>query len=142
MGANVVASGSIQAYRKVEAQSRSPLELVVMLYDGALASLTEARQAAARGEVRKQGAAVSKALAIICSLQETLNLEEGGTVAAELDRIYHYASRRLLDVTVSKDLKALNEVHKLLTCLRDAWHQIASQPAEAAASRPSSAALP
>jgi flagellar protein FliS len=123
----VIASGTIQAYRKVEAQSRSPLELVVMLYDGALASLTEARSAAAHGDARRQSVAVSKALAIVCSLQETLNLSEGGSVAAELDRLYTYASRRLLDVTVKKDVAALVEVHKLLTCLRSAWHEIATQ---------------
>jgi flagellin-specific chaperone FliS len=58
-------------------QSRSPLELVVMLYDGALASLTDARSAASRGDARKCAAA---------------------------------------------------EVHKLLAGLRDAWHQIATQP--------------
>src|SRR5262245_540489 len=98
-----------------------------MLYDGALASITEARNAAARGETRLQGAAVSKALAIVASLQETLNLDDGGSVAAELDRLYTYASKRLLDVTLDKDLSALAEVHKLLTTLRDAWHEIATE---------------
>jgi flagellar protein FliS len=112
----------------VEVQSRSPLELVVMLYDGALASLTEARAAAATADARKRSAAVSKALSIICALQETLNLDEGGTVAAELDRLYSYATQRLLDVTVKNDHMAIAEVHRLLTGLRDAWQQIATQP--------------
>ena len=107
-----------------------------MLYDGALASLTEARSAEARGDARKRSAAVSKTLAIICSLQETLNLDEGGMVAAELDRLYSYASQRLLDVTVKKDLAAISEVHKLLTGLRDAWHQIATQQLQTTAVHP------
>jgi flagellar secretion chaperone FliS len=123
----VVATGTVEAYRQVHVQSRSPLELVVMLYDGALVNLAEARAAAVRGDVQKRGASISKALAIICSLQETLNLAEGGTVAAELDRLYTYASQRLLDATAHQDVSAIGEVHKLLTCLRDAWHQIATQ---------------
>ena len=113
------------AYRQVEAQSRSPLELIVMLYDGALARLTEASTAAARGDVRAQGTAVSRALAIISSLQETLNLQAGGDVAAELDRLYTYASGRLIDVTLKGDVAGIQEVHRLLSGLRDAWHQIA-----------------
>jgi flagellar protein FliS len=113
------------AYRQVEAQSRSPLELVVMLYDGALARLTEAGAAAARGDLRARGTAVSKALAIIASLQETLNVEAGGTVAVELDRLYAYASQRLLDVTLKQDTSGIHEVHRLLSQLRDAWQQIA-----------------
>lgn len=118
-------SRGASAYRQVEAQSRSPLELVVMLYDGALARLTEASAAAARGDVRAQGTAVSKALAIITALQETLNLQAGGDVAAELDRLYTYASGRLVDVTLKGDIAAVHEVHHLLSGLRNAWHQIA-----------------
>lgn len=132
----MVAVATIDAYRQVEAQSRSPLELVVMLYDGALASLTEAKSAAQRGEDAKRAAAVAKALAIICSLQETLNLTDGGHVAEELDRLYHYASTRLVDVTVKQDLSALSEVHKLLASVRAAWHEIAAQSMIAAAARP------
>lgn len=119
----------IHAYRRVEAETRSPLELVVLSYDGVLSSLSEASAAAARGDLRRRGAAVSKALAIICSLQESLNVAEGGAIAAELDRLYTYASRRLLEVTSKHDVSGLQEVHKLMSGLRDAWHQIATSPA-------------
>jgi flagellar protein FliS len=110
--------------------------LVVLLYDRAIAGLTEAHQAAARGDLRTRASAVSKALAIICALQETLNLEEGGALAEELDRLYDYATRRLVEVNTNQDLTALTEVHKLLETLRGAWQQIATQPAVPAASRP------
>jgi flagellar protein FliS len=124
LNANVRAA---TAYRRVEAQSRSPLELVVMLYDGVLISLSEASAAAARGDVATRAAAVSKSLTIIGALQSTLNVTEGGSVAIELDRIYTYASQRLIDVTTKKDYSALTEVHKLLTTIRDAWEQIAKE---------------
>jgi flagellar protein FliS len=117
------------AYRQVEAQSRSPLELVVMLYDGALTRLTEAAAAGARGDLHARGTAISKALAIISALQETLNVQAGGTVAEELDRLYTYASHRLLDVTLKQDVSGIHEVHRLLSGLRDAWQQIAQAEA-------------
>lgn len=98
-----------------------------MSYDGALASLTDASVAAARGDLRKRGAAILKAVMIVGALQESLNVAEGGAVAAELDRLYNYASGRLLDVTLKQDETALAEVHTLLTGLRDAWHQIATR---------------
>ena len=123
---NAIVRGA-NAYRRVEAQSRSPLELVVMLYDGAISSLSEASAAAARGDIATRAAAVSKSLSIIGALQSTLNVREGGTVALELDRIYTYASQRLLDVTTKKDYAALTEVHKLLATIRDAWEQIAKE---------------
>jgi flagellar protein FliS len=115
------------AYRQVDAQSRSPLELVVMLYDGVLSHLSEATAAVERGDLVTRSAAVSRSLSIIGALQSTLNVEEGGAVAIELDRLYTYASQRLIDVTTKQDFKALTEVHKLLTTIRDAWEQIAKE---------------
>jgi len=115
------------AYRRVDAESRSPLELVVMMYDGVLGSLSEGATAAARRDLAARAAAVSKSLAIIGALQSTLNLQDGGPVAAELDRLYTYASQRLIDVTLKQDISGLTEVHRLLTTVRDAWHQIAKE---------------
>jgi flagellar secretion chaperone FliS len=113
-------------YRRTEVQSSSPVGLVVMLYDGALRFINEAREAIARQDVRARTTAVSKTLAIIAELQNTLNMREGGEVAAELDRLYSYMSTRLLDVTAKSDVTAANEVHKLLTTLRDGWSQVAA----------------
>ena len=123
-------SRGIHAYRQVQTESRSPLELVVLLYDGALANLTQAHEAASRGDVAQRGRSISKTLAIIGSLQENLNIEQGGAIAEELDRLYTYAMARLLDVTVKQDVSAITEIRKLLVGLREAWHQAAAQPSQ------------
>jgi len=79
------ASRAAQAYRRVESESRSPLELVVMMYDGALRFLGEAADAAERGDLRARAHAISRVMAIISELQNTLDLEKGGAVADQLD---------------------------------------------------------
>lgn len=115
-----------EAYRRTEAQSRSPVELVLMLYDGALRFVAEARAAVARNDIASRGAAISRALAIVAELQNTLDVKTGGDIARELDRLYSYINIRLLDVTAKRDAAALEEVQKLLTTLREAWLQVAS----------------
>lgn len=125
----IAATRAAQAYRRVESESRSPLELVVMLYDGALRFVTDAQTAHARKDLRARGNAISRTLAIIGELQNTLDLEKGGAVADELDNLYTYINSRLLDVTLKHDASACDEVHKLLSTLREAWSQAASQPA-------------
>ena len=122
------ASRAAQAYRRVESESRSPLELVVMLYDGALRFVNDARDAHARRDLRARGTAISKTLAIIGELQNTLDMERGGAVAEQLDNLYTYINSRLLDVTMKQDITACDEVHKLLSTLRDSWAQVATQP--------------
>ena len=97
-----------------------------MLYDGAIRFVADARQAIASKNVRARTEAVSRALAIVAELQITLNMKDGGDVARELDRLYAYISARLLDVTAKADDGAAQEVHKLLTTLREGWSQIAA----------------
>jgi len=117
------------AYRQTEVQSRSPLELVVMLYDGVLRFVGEARDAMARHDLTAKREAMSRALAIVSELQSTLNLTEGGQVAASLDGLYTYINGRLLDASMTGDVAALEECARLVTPLRDAWMQIATAPA-------------
>ena len=98
------ASRAAQAYRRVESESRSPLELVVMLYDGALRFVGEARAAHTAKDLPARGNAISKTLAIIAELQNTLDTEKGGAIAEQLDELYTYIQSRLLDVTMKQDI--------------------------------------
>lgn len=120
-----------EAYKRTSVQSSSPLELVVMLYDGAIRFVIEAREAIARNDVRGRSSAVSRTLAIIAELQNTLNLKDGGEVGRELDRLYSYVNAKLLEVTAQGDDEAAREVQKLLTTLREGWSQIAAGGATA-----------
>jgi flagellar protein FliS len=123
----VIRSGrAADAYRRVEVETRTPLELVTMLYDGALRFVSESRAAHERGDIAARGAAVSRALAIVGELQGTLNFEKGGAIADDLNRLYAYVQERLITITTKGDLTACDEVHKLLKPLRDSWAELAT----------------
>jgi flagellar protein FliS len=113
------------AYRRMEAETRSPMELVVMLYDGAIRFMQEAREAIGRKDVVARTEATRRALDVIAELQNTLNLTEGGDIARELDRLYTYISTRIVDVTRG-DAAAADEICKLLGTLREGWLQAAA----------------
>lgn len=122
-----------QAYQQTMVQSRSPLELVVMLYDGAIRYMTEARDAMARRDLSAKRDALSRSMAIVGELHATLNMSEGGQIAVSLDALYSYVNARLLDATMKGDASAIDESIKLIGQLRDAWVQIAAQQQNAAA---------
>jgi len=115
----------VASYRQTEVQSRTPLELVTMLYDGALRFLTSARDAIERRDIAARRDSLNKALAIIAELQSTLNMEQGGEVAAELDRLYEYSNLRLLDAAMRNDVAPVDEVRRILEILRDGWATLA-----------------
>jgi flagellar protein FliS len=117
-----------QQYLQTQVRSRTPLELVVMLYDGALRAVASAAEAQARGDIRTRRDNVSKALGILAELQASLDRDKGGAIAEQLDDLYRWMTARLIDATVKQDVRPLKEVKNILGVLRDGWQQIADAP--------------
>ena len=121
----------IQQYRQVGAQTAryaDPHELVRMLMDGALERVAEAHGAMNAGQVAQRGECVSRAIAILDGLRVSLNRDAGGELADNLDGLYDYMQRRLLEANLRADPAGLDEVSALLREIRGAWVAI---PAEA-----------
>lgn len=120
----------LSTYRQTQVQSRTPLELVVMLYDGALKFLHLTRAAIERRDVAARRDASSRALAIISELQSTLNMAEGGEIAERLDALYAFASARILQSAHENAAAPLDDAIRVIETLRESWVSIAA-PAEA-----------
>jgi flagellar protein FliS len=116
-------------YLQTQVRSRTPMELVVMLYEGALRAVTIAAEAQAKRDIRTRRDNVSKALGILAELQASLDREKGGKIAEELDELYAWMTSRLVDATVKQEVRPLNEVKRVLQILLDAWQQVAENPA-------------
>jgi flagellar protein FliS len=115
----------LSTYRQTQVQSRTPLELVVMLYDGALTFLQVARAAIERGDIAARRDATSRALAIVSELQSTLNMDDGGEIAVQLDALYAYANERILQATCDNAVPPLDDAIRVLATLRESWVGIA-----------------
>jgi flagellar protein FliS len=126
--------------------SASPHALIVMLYDGALVALLSAKTNIAAGNIAAKGSAISKAISIIDNgLRASLDKNAGGEIAANLDALYDYMSRRLLHANLKNDVTIIDEVHRLLADLRGAWVEIGEKvqqpPVAAPSAMPKAATL-
>lgn len=107
-------------------ETADPHDLILMLFDGAMAAVSMARIHMEAGEIPQKGAAISKAIDLITNgLQASLDQEAGGELADRLAALYDYMAQRLLFANLKNNVATLNEVMELLTGLRDAWAQIA-----------------
>jgi flagellar protein FliS len=128
----MVANGYARTYQTQAIMTASPGQLVLLLYDGALRFLALAHVALEAGnndltrfEVTNRN--LQRAQNIIAELKGTLNHDAGGTVAANLDRLYDYFNRRLIQANFKKELAPVVEVEGLLRELRDAWAEMLRQ---------------
>ena len=121
--------GALRSYSDVHAQASvtdaSPHHLVQLLLDGALDSIAMAKGHMQRGEVAAKGSALGKAISIMDGLRASLDHEQGGEIAQNLDGLYEYAELRLLQANLNNDPVRLDEVAKLLGEIRSAWQAIA-----------------
>lgn len=129
------------AYSKVGMETgvvaASPHKLIIMLFEGALLSISSAIQHMQAGNMEAKGKAISRAVSIVDEgLRASLDKKVGGEIALSLDALYEYMIARLMMANLKNQPKTLEEVHQLLTGLKDAWEAIdpnkavAQQPAE------------
>jgi flagellar protein FliS len=126
------------AYLESRIESAEPLQLVQLLYQGALAAVRDARRHLASGDIASRSRAVSKAFAIVTELTTSLDRARGGEIAFRLARFYDYVQRRLLEANLRQQDEPLAEVLGLLSTLAEAWQEIGEKtnPAPRAASAP------
>jgi flagellar protein FliS len=122
-------SRAANAYRTTQVKSRSELELVVLLYDGLVRYLTDARNALVKRDLHAKRTAVARAMAILGHLQNTLDHQNGGEIAAQLQALYIYITGRVIDGNLRGEIDALDEALNLIAPLREAWSDIASKAA-------------
>ncbi len=106
----------------------SPHQLILMLLDGALASIGQAQAHIATNNVADKNAAASKALRILEEgLRASLDRGNGGAIAQKLDALYDYMTRRLLMANLKNDVQGFAEVGNLLREIRAGWEGIAAE---------------
>ena len=123
---NYSASYSASQYR-ANSVNTSPLQLVVMCYDGMLRFSRKAYEAIEKNDIEGRVKYINKTLAIIDELQNSLDFVRGGEVARNLDRVYDYLNNEFMKVSMRNDLKTLDHLETLIRELRGAWSKIASE---------------
>jgi flagellar protein FliS len=113
-----------QHYQAQQVMTSTPVKLVAMLHDQAIASLNEAIAAIAAENVENRWRANSRATQILATLAGALDMKQGGEIAENLDKLYRFMIVRLMQVDFRNDVEAARNVIGLLRPLRDAWQEL------------------
>ena len=134
---HAAARHALNAYATVGTETgvmtADPHKLVLMLYEGALLALADAKLHMAQGNTAAKGMSLSKAIMIIENgLKASLDVKAGGELGERLAALYDYMCDRLLRANLHNRPEIIDEVSRLLGELRGAWEQIKPAPRAAA----------
>jgi flagellar protein FliS len=113
-----------QQYLRTQVESARPTQLVVMLYDGAIRFLTIAKEKMQACELESRHIHILKAQRILSELLGSLDVDNGGEVAANLRRLYAYMLNRTMEANVHDRMEPLDEVIGMLRDLRASWSEL------------------
>ena len=113
-----------QAYQKAQVNTVDQRKLIVMLYDGAIRFLTGAVEKLKAGDQYEAHNNLIRGKSIIAELLASLNMEQGGEIAKNLQRLYSYMFNELIDANLNKDAERISHVLHLLRELRVGWQGI------------------
>lgn len=117
----------VSSYQAQQVNGASPALLVAMLIEKAIASLKEAIRAIEAGDIQARWKANNRAGEIINHLWLTLDTDNGGEIAENLDRLYQFMMNHLLNVDMRNDPKPARDVIELLEPLCASWRELASR---------------
>lgn len=107
-----------------DVQKASPLKLIILLYDKAIALLRKAQLHLRRSELKDKGEALNRVIEIIGELQAVLNHEEGGEVAKNLDSLYSFVIQSVTQANLQNDEEPILGVLGVLEELRRGWKEL------------------
>jgi len=129
MSLNLNQQQQYNKYLETQVKTASPIQLVCMLYDGAIKFANLALTGIKEGNIEKKTVNIVKTEKIISELRISLNFDKGGEIAANLDRLYDFMYTYLIEANANDDITKLEHVIKMLLSLRESWQSIANKPA-------------
>ncbi len=102
----------------------NPMDLIIMLYDGAIDYLNKAATGIKIKNLQIKLKYIKRTLAIITELDRCLNFEAGGQIAINLHDLYNYMMRELVLANIHYDVDRLMHISELLSNLRRGWVEV------------------
>lgn len=111
-----------QAYQQNSVTQSTPGELTLMLYNGCLKFLNQAKKGIELKNIELKNTNIQKAQNILRELMITLDMSV--PISKSMASLYEYMINRLVEANINNDAAIVDEVYGLTTEFRDTWKQV------------------
>jgi flagellar secretion chaperone FliS len=125
------------SYLEASVRGASPVRLVILLYEQAIEDLRRALEAHRRGDIEGRTRGIDHALVVVGHLQASLDKDQGGRVAVNLERFYEQLRSGLFEAQCNQSAAAMEEQISNLMQVHGAWCEVERANAAPAITSPS-----
>lgn len=111
-----------QAYQQNSVTQSTPGELTLMLYNGCLKFLNQAKKGIETKDIELKNTNIQKAQNILRELMITLDPSQ--TISQSMASLYEYMINRLVEANINGDATIVEEVYGMTSEFRDTWKQV------------------
>ena len=104
-----------------------PEQLQLMLYDGAIRFVSQAREAIEKREIENSFNLLTRAQNIVREMENGLRHEVAPEICGQMASLYRFVFSRLVDANVNKDVQAVDDALKVLRHQRETWAILADK---------------
>lgn len=119
-------NNAYSAYKKQSILTLTPMEIVVRLYDEAEKQINKAIIFIDKKDYAGANTSLQKSQDIVNALRSVLDMKI--PISTQLDALYDFFNRQLIEANVKKDVEILKQLLPQLAELRDAFAQVAAMP--------------
>jgi len=115
-------------YQRTQFTTADQGKLILMMYEGAVRFLQQARAKMERRDIPGKGLYIGKAQNIISELNSSLNREKGGQIRVSLETLYLYINNQLSMANIKNSLEHLDNALRVIRELHEGWKAIIYKP--------------
>lgn len=108
-------------YRDTQDADASGQEVLLRLFDGMITHIAKAREAIVENRPAEKGASVNIVINVLGELRANLDHKVAPDLCKNLNSLYEYYGRRVMQGSVNKDVAPLDEVSGHLMEMRITW---------------------
>jgi len=112
------------SYREAAVQGASPVRLTILLYQQAIEDVRRALAAQQQGDIEGRTQEINHALLVVGYLQATIDKEQGGQVANNLERFYEQVRSGLIEAQFRQSEALLEQQISHLMLVHEAWREV------------------
>lgn len=111
-----------QTYQNNSVNTATPGELTLMLYNGSLKFIKQAKKAIENGDHEKKNQMIQKTQDIIRELMVTLDRE--AAITKQIMPLYDFAYHALTQANIKNDLEQLDQAYTIMEDFRNTWKEV------------------